>query len=85
MLTLLAKPFFFLLQVLDDSRNWWKLKNHEGHIGYAPYTILKEYGDMDVDKVDNSVYPSSFLPNKITWLSELMKVGYFHRIYKLLM
>ncbi|XP_078332261.1 epidermal growth factor receptor kinase substrate 8-like isoform X2 [Crassostrea virginica] len=39
-----------LLQVLDDSRNWWKLKNHEGHIGYAPYTILKEYGDMDVDK-----------------------------------
>lgn len=41
-----------LLQVLDDTRNWWKLKNHEGHIGYAPYTILKEYeangmGDFD--------------------------------------
>ncbi|XP_062606457.1 epidermal growth factor receptor kinase substrate 8-like isoform X2 [Saccostrea cucullata] len=41
-----------LLQVLDDSRNWWKLKNHEGHIGYAPYTILKEYAvsDMEMDK-----------------------------------
>lgn len=43
------------LQVLDDTRNWWKLKNHEGHIGYAPYTILKEYeanGMGDFDKVN---------------------------------
>ncbi|XP_048779459.2 epidermal growth factor receptor kinase substrate 8-like protein 1 isoform X5 [Ostrea edulis] len=41
-----------LLQVLDDTRNWWKLKNNEGHIGYAPYTILKEYvsADSEMDK-----------------------------------
>ena len=41
-------------QVLDDSRNWWKVKNHQGQIGYAPYTILKEYtpsSEFDADKV----------------------------------
>lgn len=32
-----------IVQVLDRSRNWWKLKNCKGETGYAPYTILKEY------------------------------------------
>ncbi|GFR76126.1 epidermal growth factor receptor kinase substrate 8 [Elysia marginata] len=30
-----------ILQVLENSRNWWKLRNHKGQVGYAPYTILK--------------------------------------------
>ncbi|RUS73389.1 hypothetical protein EGW08_018849, partial [Elysia chlorotica] len=30
-----------ILQVLDNSRNWWKLRNHKGQVGFAPYTILK--------------------------------------------
>ncbi|XP_053384483.1 epidermal growth factor receptor kinase substrate 8-like isoform X2 [Mercenaria mercenaria] len=36
-----------ILQVLDKSRNWWKLKNYQGETGYAPYTILKEYQPRD--------------------------------------
>ncbi|BFZ16179.1 hypothetical protein BsWGS_19218 [Bradybaena similaris] len=31
-----------ILQVVDNSKNWWKLRNFKGEIGFAPYTILKE-------------------------------------------
>ncbi|KAL8618908.1 hypothetical protein ACOMHN_020327 [Nucella lapillus] len=30
------------IQVLDSSRNWWKVRNFKGQSGYCPYTILKE-------------------------------------------
>lgn len=43
-----------ILQVLDKSRNWWKLKNYQGETGYAPYTILKEY--QPIDDFDNGGY-----------------------------
>ena len=32
-------------QVLDDTRNWWKLRNQRGEEGHAPYTILQPYQD----------------------------------------
>ncbi|PVD21182.1 hypothetical protein C0Q70_19350 [Pomacea canaliculata] len=32
------------LQVLDNSRNWWKVRNYKGEAGFCPYTILKEVG-----------------------------------------
>ena len=42
----------FIIQVLDKSRNWWKLKNYKGETGYAPYTILKEFtGSNEYDNV----------------------------------
>uniref|UniRef100_A0A1I8GBH3 SH3 domain-containing protein n=1 Tax=Macrostomum lignano TaxID=282301 RepID=A0A1I8GBH3_9PLAT len=30
-----------ILEVLDDSRNWWQLRNCVGEVGHAPYTILR--------------------------------------------
>ncbi|PAA84918.1 hypothetical protein BOX15_Mlig033471g1, partial [Macrostomum lignano] len=30
-----------LLEVLDDSRNWWQLRNYIGEVGHVPYTILR--------------------------------------------
>ncbi|VDI32630.1 epidermal growth factor receptor kinase substrate 8 [Mytilus galloprovincialis] len=40
-----------IVEVLDDTRNWWKLRNYEGDAGYAPYTYLQkaedEYSDTD--------------------------------------
>ncbi|KAK2190672.1 hypothetical protein NP493_70g01038 [Ridgeia piscesae] len=30
------------LEVMDESRNWWKLRNSKGAIGHAPYTILSD-------------------------------------------
>lgn len=44
--------FIDTLKVLDSSRNWWKLKNCKGDMGYAPYTILKEYQSRDDDRFD---------------------------------
>ncbi|KAK7477569.1 hypothetical protein BaRGS_00031174, partial [Batillaria attramentaria] len=37
------------LQVLDSSRNWWKVRNYKGETGYCPYTILKEVTGGNVD------------------------------------
>lgn len=30
----------FLLQILDDSKLWWKARNSKGNIGYVPNTFL---------------------------------------------
>ncbi|XP_060080846.1 epidermal growth factor receptor kinase substrate 8-like isoform X1 [Ylistrum balloti] len=32
-----------IVEVIDSSRNWWKVRNYLGQQGYAPYTIMKEY------------------------------------------
>lgn len=30
------------VEVIDSSRNWWKVRNAKGDTGHAPYTILRE-------------------------------------------
>ncbi|KAH8382227.1 hypothetical protein KR009_002508, partial [Drosophila setifemur] len=31
------------LEIIDDSRNWWKARNSYGSIGYVPHTVLTPY------------------------------------------
>ncbi|XP_017479993.1 PREDICTED: epidermal growth factor receptor kinase substrate 8 isoform X2 [Rhagoletis zephyria] len=31
------------LEVIDDSRNWWKARNCVGNVGYVPHTVLKAH------------------------------------------
>ncbi|XP_034487277.1 epidermal growth factor receptor kinase substrate 8 [Drosophila innubila] len=31
------------LEIIDDSRNWWKARNSYGNIGYVPHTVLIPY------------------------------------------
>lgn len=39
--------------MLDSSRNWWKVKNAQGQVGYVPYTLLKDIEEEHYDKVSN--------------------------------
>ena len=32
-----------LLEVLDDSRKWWKTRNQQGQVGHVPHTIVSPY------------------------------------------
>ncbi|KAF7245521.1 Epidermal growth factor receptor kinase substrate 8-like protein 2 [Varanus komodoensis] len=48
------KRFFTLLYavVLEDNKQWWKLRNRSGQTGYVPYNILdlvkiEDYGSLD--------------------------------------
>ncbi|XP_037828552.1 epidermal growth factor receptor kinase substrate 8 [Lucilia sericata] len=51
------------LEIIDDSRNWWKARNAAGNIGYVPHTILSPmnfdqhstYAGRDTDSLSSSV------------------------------
>ena len=32
-----------LLEVLDDSRKWWKTRNQQGQVGHVPHTIVNPF------------------------------------------
>ncbi|XP_046552705.1 epidermal growth factor receptor kinase substrate 8-like isoform X6 [Haliotis rubra] len=55
-----------ILQVVDSSRKWWKVRNYKGEMGYAPYTILSEIKDLgygtELGRDRNSGNYNSFLP-----------------------
>lgn len=53
-----------ILEVLDDKRNWWKLRNFYGNIGHAPVTILRPFEYISNNQTSNTNYNSE-------------KVGYF--------
>jgi hypothetical protein len=46
-----------LVEVLDDKRNWWKLRSYYGVVGYVPVTILKKF------EINNNNLPSA-MPNQ---------------------
>lgn len=42
-----------ILEVLDDSRKWWKARNIHGEIGHVPHTIVSPWPGAGGDKMGN--------------------------------
>lgn len=36
-----------LLEVLDDTRKWWKARNSRGRVAHVPHTIVTQYPYAD--------------------------------------
>ena len=32
-----------ILEIIDDSRKWWKAKNWRGQVAHVPHTIVSEF------------------------------------------
>ncbi|XP_035220990.1 epidermal growth factor receptor kinase substrate 8-like isoform X1 [Stegodyphus dumicola] len=47
-----------ILEILDDSRKWWKARNMRGQIAHVPHTIVTPYPSLDDDIFNNPVYGS---------------------------
>nr|XP_021003061.1 epidermal growth factor receptor kinase substrate 8-like protein 2 isoform X2 [Parasteatoda tepidariorum] len=47
-----------ILEVLDDSRKWWKARNMRGQVAHVPHTIVTPYPSVDDDVFNNPVYGS---------------------------
>jgi len=53
-----------LLEVLDDKKNWWRLRNFKGQIGHAPVTILRQFEFSSSDNNNNNLV-GQFDPEKV--------------------
>ncbi|XP_044765453.1 epidermal growth factor receptor kinase substrate 8-like [Coccinella septempunctata] len=52
------------LEILDDSRKWWRARNSRGQVAYVPHTIVSRYqGTNDVFSNPLYTHNSSFSKN----------------------
>lgn len=51
------------LEVLDDSRKWWKCRNVYGHVGHVPHTIIAPYVGGPASNDHIVVYNGTQMPN----------------------
>ena len=65
-----------LLEVLDDKRNWWRLRNFHGQVGHAPVTILRQW-DLSNANGQTSAGNGGTLTKNHGHHSENDKVGYY--------
>lgn len=45
-----------ILEIVDDSRKWWRARNIQGQVGFVPHTIVTRYnvgGDLDDADLDD--------------------------------
>jgi epidermal growth factor receptor kinase substrate 8 len=50
-----------LLQVLDDTRKWWKARNSRGQVAHVPHTIVTPHFDgPGGDVFNNPLYARGY-------------------------
>ncbi|KAG8238258.1 hypothetical protein J437_LFUL016437, partial [Ladona fulva] len=50
-----------IVQILDDSRKWWKARNSHGQVAHVPHTIVSPYsGTEQNDIINNPLYAQGF-------------------------
>ncbi|CAL1287181.1 unnamed protein product [Larinioides sclopetarius] len=58
-----------ILEVLDDTRKWWKARNMRGQMAHVPHTIVTPYPALDDDVFNNPVYGSTVRSNRENYYS----------------
>ncbi|XP_022256397.1 epidermal growth factor receptor kinase substrate 8-like isoform X3 [Limulus polyphemus] len=48
-----------VLEVLDDSRKWWRARNYQNQVGHVPHTIVTPYQAIvrEEETINNRSYP----------------------------
>ncbi|KAM3918803.1 epidermal growth factor receptor kinase substrate 8-like protein 2 isoform 2-T2 [Leptodactylus fuscus] len=49
-----------VLEILEDNKQWWKLRNRIGQEGYVPYNILDVISSEEMDQLDGHVTGSKY-------------------------
>lgn len=62
-----------LLEVIDDKRNWWRLRNFYGNVGHAPVTILRPFETSSINTTNVNGHGNN---NNHSSYQEQDKVGY---------
>uniref|UniRef100_A0A1L8DML2 Putative epidermal growth factor receptor kinase substrate n=1 Tax=Nyssomyia neivai TaxID=330878 RepID=A0A1L8DML2_9DIPT len=52
------------LEVLDDTRKWWKARNNRGQVAHVPHTIVTPINYSDNDVFNNPLYNQNRTPGK---------------------
>ena len=62
------------LEILDDRRNWWRVRNMGGLVGHVPNTLLKPF---EVSANQSSQSPHQMNYQNQPQFDTIEKVGYF--------
>ncbi|XP_051975393.1 epidermal growth factor receptor kinase substrate 8-like protein 2 isoform X1 [Xyrauchen texanus] len=71
-----------ILEVLEDDKQWWKLRNRSGQSGYVPYNILDVVKLEDPQAMDDPPYSPSYRGQSPSSSLGSEKDGHTHQMDK---
>ncbi|KAM7341425.1 arouser isoform 2-T6 [Cochliomyia hominivorax] len=55
------------LEILDDSRKWWKARNIRGQIAHVPHTIVTPYNCGDMESTKNQNIHAGYIQQNLSY------------------